>query len=76
MCVNFEGFFGDKIGNASSPDSDGRGVRWGNLLGAQTDRLVARFKMLVGRGVKAFCECRESHLPVYRIATATMCQVD
>ena len=54
MCVNFEGFFGDEIGNASSPDSDGRGVRWGNLLGPQTDRLVARFKTLTMRGVRGF----------------------
>ena len=56
QCVNFEGFFGDEIGNASSPDSDGRGIRWGNLLGAQTERLLARFRTLVGRGVRAFCE--------------------
>jgi hypothetical protein len=40
ICVNFEGFYNDSIGNASSPDSNGRGVQWGNLLGAQTDRLV------------------------------------
>jgi hypothetical protein len=101
QCVNFEGFFGDEIGNASSPDSNGRGISWGNLLGAQTDRLVAvshshslqsssvrsqcrqclllphasdpslalnlpqRFKTLVGRGMRAFCELEPCLSPEY-----------
>ena len=54
ICVNFEGFYNDTIGNATSPDSNGRGVQWGNLIGAQTDRLLARVKTLVGRGVRSF----------------------
>lgn len=54
ICVNFEGYYNDSVGNATSPDSDGRGVQWGNLIGPQTDRFVARVKTLVGRGIRAF----------------------
>ena len=66
ICVNFEGFFNDQIGNATSPDSDGRGVRWGNLLGRQTDRVVARFKTLIGRGMRSFY--LDSHISPGRFA--------
>ena len=63
--MNFEGFYNDTKGNATSPDSDGRGVQWGNLVGPQTDRFVARVKTLVGRGIRAFY--LDSHIAPGRV---------
>ena len=64
-CVNFEGFYDEASGNASSPDSNGYGVRWGNLKGPQTARHLARVKVLLGRGMRAFY--LDSHISPGRV---------